>query len=345
MKYFLPLLIIALFFSSCFSLRQIKAAMNEPFGAIASPPAPDYNLEKSWAALPNRIDNCDKTPEGFVSELNNAAVDVFWIHPTSYTQKVAVPFCWNADVNDEIVNKKTDDGTMLYQASTMNFAGKIYAPRYRQAHLYSFFTKNKKTKKQALAVAYSDVRRAFEFYLQHYNHGRPIIIASHSQGSLHAYYLLRDYFAHKPLMKQLVAAYVVGMPIPADSLNFILPCADSSQTNCYISWATFKSGFKPINDDEYKVAVCINPLTWTTQEVSADKALNIGSVLFNFNKIIPHLVDAQNHEGLLWVHPPFYLSLFSRRKNYHIGDYNLFYENIRTNAKHRADDFLKQFQK
>ncbi len=38
----------------------------------------------------------------------------------------------------------------------------------------------------AFDLAYEDLKTAFENYLKHYNKGRPIIIASHSQGSLHA---------------------------------------------------------------------------------------------------------------------------------------------------------------
>ena len=340
-KHFLAILLSCTMFSSFGGgrLQRAKQAMTQPFEAVASPTAPDYSDEKNWAALPNKLDNCDKTPEGKIVDNVDNAVDVFWIHPTSYTKTPKGEFCWNADVSNASINKSTDDGTMLYQASAFNFAGKIYAPRYRQAHLLSFFTPNKLTKKKALAVAYSDVSKAFEYYLTHYNNGRPIIIASHSQGGLHAYYLLRDYFAHKPLMKQLVAAYIIGMPIPKDSLNFILPCADSSQTNCYMSWYTFKEGFYPKNYWEYKVATCVNPLTWSLAETNAGKELNQGAVLRKFNKIMPHLIGATNHESLLWIHPPF---LFRRIKNFHIGDINLFYKNVRANAKHRVDMYLQK---
>ena len=68
----------------------------------------------------------------------------------------------------------------------------------------------------AFATAYADIKAAFEYYLKNYNHGRPIIIASHSQGSTHALHLLKDYFENKPLQKQLVAAYIVGMTIPTE---------------------------------------------------------------------------------------------------------------------------------
>jgi hypothetical protein len=50
--------------------------------------------------------------------------------------------------------------------------------RYRQAHLHNFFTKDKEKADKAFDLAYKDLKTAFEFYLQHWNNGRPIIIAS-----------------------------------------------------------------------------------------------------------------------------------------------------------------------
>jgi len=57
-----------------------------------------------------------------------------------------------------------------------------------------------------LELAYQDVKTAFEYYLKNWNQDRPIIIASHSQGSVHAQRLLKEFFEDKPLAKQLVAA-------------------------------------------------------------------------------------------------------------------------------------------
>lgn len=313
------------------------------FDSTPQPPSPDYSLEKNWAALPNRMDECDKTPLGLKDEQTNANADVFWIYPTTYIKEPDSVYQWNADVRNEKLNQRTQKSTMLFQASVFNRAGKIYAPYYRQAHLYAFFTPNKSEKWKSLSVAYADVKKAFEYYLANYNHGRPIIIAGHSQGSLHAFWLVRDYFANKPLMKQLVAAYIVGMPIPKDSLSYIKPCNDASQTNCYVSWFTFQKGYYPKNYDEYKIAECTNPITWEVDESYASRKLNKGSVLFNFNKILKHKSDAWNKNGLLWVHKPRMLAaLLLRTKNYHIGDYNLFYVNVRENAKQRVEEFLKK---
>ena len=53
---------------------------------------------------------------------------------------------------------------------------------------------------------------------------RPIIIASHSQGTTHAARLLKEFFDGKDLQYDLVAAYLVGMPVPKDYFKNIKVC-------------------------------------------------------------------------------------------------------------------------
>ena len=77
--------------------------------------------------------------------------------------------------------------------------------------------------------------------------------------------------------------------------------------------------------------------------VFASSELNTGGLLRNFNKVIPGLVHAQIHGNILWVNKPkFFGSIFLAIKNYHIADYNLFYNNIRENAGTRIRSFLEK---
>ena len=57
-------------------------------------------------------------------------------------------------------------------------------PSYRQSHYKIYVAPHKQEEEKSRKLAYSDVRAAFQYYLKHYNNGRPIIIASHSQGVL-----------------------------------------------------------------------------------------------------------------------------------------------------------------
>lgn len=304
---------------------------------------PDYSNLDYWAASPFKYDPSDNVPKDLRNQVKDSLADVFFIYPTSYTDS-KMPDGWNADIDDAEINKKTDDGSILYQASVFNKYCRVFAPRYRQANLFAFYTNKKDSANAALDLAYEDVRNAFEYYLKNYNNGRPIIIASHSQGTLHAGKLLKEFFEGKPLEKQLVCAYIIGLPVFANYFSELKPCDDSATTGCFVSWRTFEEGYvAPYIERENRKAFVINPLSWTMDTALAPSYLNKGAVLRNFNKVIPGLVHAQIHGNVLWVNKPrFFGSIFLKTKNYHIADYNLFYENIRENVGTRIRAFLNK---
>ena len=73
-----------------------------------------------------------------------------------------------------------------------------------------------------------------------------------------------------------------------------------------------------------------------------DRKLNDGSLLYKFNKVIPSLAGAINHEGVLWTPKPKFFGNFAiKTKNYHIADYNLYYLSIRKNAALRVNNFIQ----
>jgi hypothetical protein len=310
------------------------------------PDAPDYNLRNNWAALPDQADNADRVPgcKGCVDEQKHADADVFFIHPTLFLDSNETSNHWNADVEDEKINESVDKTTILYQASVFNGAGKIYAPRYRQAHLSAYYSKDSVGSAKALNVAYSDVRRAFQYYLDNWNNGRPIIIASHSQGTTHSIRLLQEFFDSKPLKNQLVAAYLIGIAVYDSLYKDLKACNDSSETGCYVTWRTYAQNYFPENYVRPSVnAVCTNPLSWKTDSQYVSREYNKGGILKNFDQVISKITDAQVLDGVVRINKPrFFLSPFFNYKNYHIVDYNLFYMNIRENARLRVKTFLEQ---
>jgi hypothetical protein len=299
----------------------------------------DYSNLNMWAAHPDKKDLADNTPEGRPLP-SDIVADVFFVHPTSYTGDKGETL-WNAQIEDAKVNKKTDDGAIKFQASAWNQAGRIFAPRYRQAHINVYFNKDKKSGYAALAIAYKDVKDAFEHYLKYHNGGRPIIIASHSQGSTHCQQLLVDYFDGKPLRNQLVAAYLLGMPVAKNKYKEIPPCTDADDIQCVISWRTYQAGFEPQYSNTGNVLVT-NPLTWTLDTTKVNKEENPGTIFYDFNALIPGRTSAQVHNDILWAEKPkFKGSVFFRSKNYHIADVNFYYESIRRNAVNRVDTWKR----
>lgn len=333
-----------LFLSACAS-NQTPYVLSTRWKDAPQPAEMDYANPAAWAALPSRYDAADLIPRK--SKLQDgqadAKADVFFIHPTIFTYKPENEYAWNASMTDAALNTSVDSSTILNQATAFNAAGRVFAPRYRQAHYQAFVTEYKEDKDAALDVAYSDVKRAFDYYVTHENKGRPIIIASHSQGTVHATRLLKEYFDGKDLGKQLVAAYIIGIATPTNTFKNIPVCSSPTQTGCFVAYTTFLQGYLPPWHPGTATALAsVNPLTWSTDENFVSKEKNSGGVSYGF-KYVKEFADAQNHLGILWTNTPYVPGRsFVKLKNWHKADINLFYHNIRENAVLRVNTFLSQ---
>lgn len=326
------------------SCNQKNYSYKPAYNFKSSDSVPDYSNINYWAAHPWKWDPSDSVPAPLLKNYNkDSVVDVFFIHPTTLTN--FSDDRWNASIDDSLLNSKTDYSTILYQASVFNEQSRVFAPRYRQAHLKAFYNDDKEKDSAAFNLAYTDVKNSFQYYLDHFNNGRPIIIAAHSQGTLHAGKILKEFFEGKVLQHRLVCAYIIGLPIPENYFSQLQPCKDSLSTGCFVGWRTVKRNYTDtvyLAKEKTKSFVT-NPLTWTLTDEYAPIKLNTGAVLSNFNKISYGVVDAQVHENVLWTcKPKFFGNIFLTKKNYHIGDINLFYTNIRNNVRTRIKMFWKK---
>ncbi len=342
MRFFLPFIAL-LILSSCSTSNYAK--LEPVYAQQKYQEVPDYSNLQYWAAHPDKKDPSDSVPAPLKASYHPSSnVDVFFVHPTTYLDTTR-PFGWSASFNDYKTNLKTDYYVILNQASIFNEVGRIFAPRYRQAHIKSYTPNNKVDTGYALAafeLAYQDVKKSFEYYMEHYNNGRPIIIASHSQGSTHAIRLLKEFFDGKPLSKKLVVAYLVGMPVDPSIYTSLKACETPTATGCICSWRTFHEGYvTEFVEKEKFTAIVTNPLSWTSTITNVDRFQNTGSVLYNFNKLTPFVVGAKNHEGVLWTEKPHFLGSFLyKTENYHIVDYNFYYLSVRKNVAERVSSFL-----
>lgn len=303
---------------------------------------PDYNKIEFWAAHPEKRDPSDTVPLPLRGNDKEKIADVFFLHPTTLLGPRENGKN-NAMIDDPFINHKTDYSPIIYQASAFNESARVFAPRYRQAHIGMYSEKDSASKYAAFNLAYEDVKNAFVYYLKNENKGRPIIIASHSQGTTHATRLLKEFFDGKELSNQLVCAYLIGMGVKKDSYEKIPICTDSTKTGCFVSWRTYR---KDHSDDwanrlDTSIAV-VNPVTWITTNEIADKSLQKGAVLYNLNKVYTQTQNTQAEGSAIWVsHPKFPGSFLYRKKNYHAGDINLFYVDVRKDASRRIGYFLK----
>jgi hypothetical protein len=333
-------LVLSLFFLFLSCNRYNRFEKNYAFTSASG--QPDYSDLDYWAAHPWKWDPSDSIPQPLRYQVRDSVVDVFFLHPTTFTRDRHNKSYYNAPIDDAAINAKTDYSSILLQATAFNQHARVFAPRYRQAHIGNFFSGDTAKALIAFDTAYADVRESFEYYLKNYHQDRPIIIAAHSQGSLLAQRLLKDYFENTSLTQKLVVAYVVGWALPKDFFSYLRVCEDSVDTGCICSWRTLRNGYVPSYlKNESGNSYATNPLTWTISGEYADKNEHKGSILRKFNKIYKHTNDARISNGFLYIRKPkFPWSFIYVTRNYHIGDINLFYINIRENIDARIRSYF-----
>ena len=322
-----------------------------PFDPAKQPPPPDYDLLANWACRPDTDDYCDSVPpnSGLTDNQATAEADCFAVLPGTYW----VGSTWNADPQNEQMNQAGNLLSAQGQFSAFNGTCKIYSPRYREVHFgVQFWDKDKSSFLESLQLAYTDVERAFDYYLENYNEGRPFFIVSHSLGSYIMVDMVRNRIEGTALADSLVAAFLIGGSLTPDSFTELPYCNDPQETGCAIGWNTVAEDYVLEADRVFQWTfdvfpgdrLCTNPLSWTVGGVGVPASQNPGPVSIQFQRVEPGLVGASCREdGLLGIDPlphPIYW-LFGSPGLYHISDYALFYISIRENAQDRLDSYLQ----
>jgi DUF3089 family protein len=329
--------------------------------ALKAPP-PDYANDSSWAALPGKPSLADLVPAGVAASPKEKQVDVFFIHPTGYLHGAD----WNSPLDP---NSKTEENTkwmMANQASAFNGCCAIYAPRYREATIFVYVARpSTDLYNKAMDLAYGDVDRAFTYFLEHYSRGRPFIIASHSQGTYHAFRLIRERIDGTPLASRMIAAYTLGGSITdkdVAGLKTVHACASETDLHCIVHWRTYGEG-ATLPPDAIGKTLCTNPLTWQRDGSRAPASLHKGGVppsgRFQIDSLFPDVArgivfaplkapvkawtTAECRGGLLFVADQKggqFDGADLGGKNYHGLDYPLFAMDIRENAEARVGAYL-----
>lgn len=314
------------------------------FKNTPQPLPPDYSLEKHWAALPNKKDSADFQLKqyGVVENQKNAKADVFFVPPSNYLSGQR----WNVSVEDSLCNKITDTTGCRLEASVFNESCRVYVPRCRSAIIYTYFARKKNSDK-AMALAYEDVKNAFVYYLKNYNKGRPIIIASHSQGTDYAIKLVKEFFDQDTsLKKQFVTAYLIGRPIYDTTFKKIKPSYSATEVGGYVTWNSVSYKTNTFYGKPVGKIIGVNPLSWTGDTVYVPASFNKGGLTVHADKIDVTVADAKlAPSGFLWVQKPSRSTEEYPGINtpyYHKNDYLFYYMNIRENVRQRIEQFFKE---
>ena len=352
------LVIVGAFAYRLFGPQLMRAALvpSVSFEESAKAPDPLYGNVGGWLAHPGLPNNPARwAPEGYQAPPKPGAY-VFYITPTAYLSRDR----WNAPLDD----KTTNERLALFlrsQATVFNGIAEVWSPRYRQATFGAFLT-SKADATRALDLAYGDVLRAYDTFIESVPADRPIIRSGHSQGSLHLLRLLQQRVAGQPVASRVVAAYVGGWPvsISADVPALGLPaCRAAGEPGCLLSWQSFAEPAEPEQILEvydttpgYTGAprkgtpmVCTNPLLG--QRGDAPASANMGALVPNGDLsaakleagTIPASCDARGF--LLIGEPPEGFGKFVLPgNNYHVYDYPLFWANLRADAEARLSGWL-----
>ena len=291
----------------------------------------DYSDEKNWAFRSDLHDFNELIPRNYKFQ-NEKIFDVavFYIHPTSLFSSKN----WNADTA-HFVNNKLLDLCLENQASVFAGLSDLYAPHYREMHIYSYTDTINGIK--AFNLAYNDILSSFEYFLKNIKTEK-FIIASHSQGTNHAKKLINEYiFPNKKLLDRLVLSYLIGMDITNNEMSIEL-CKNPNQLYCFLNWRSFNVSYYPDDWDFGINYTSVNPITYNNDFVWSDKNEHKGILFPNKKILFRKSLSVCNEKGLLWVKFPrnIFVNRF-KRDSYHNADFNLFWVNIRHNLINRLE--------
>lgn len=266
-----------------------------PFQTYRPPPAPDYAERGAWALMP--------TTPGAPTAVDPPA-DVFFVSPTTFEGGKD----WNGTIDDPRSDRVFRRIMAPNYAGPFVRVGRIFAPRYRQAGLYSLLTLSEDAR-DARKFAYADIRQAFHYWRDHHGAGRPFLIVGVEQGGTLAARLLAEEVAPDAALRgRLAGAYLIETVVPAAS-SPLPACARPGQTGCLAAWVSVADG--EIGRDRLLLdralvwdvqgelqnlkgpALCFNPILGATTEEPAPARLHQG---------------AANATGLEWGARPAFLA-------------------------------------
>lgn len=275
-------------------------------------------------------------------------VDVFFIAPTVTSGSDGTMNMSMSDAN----TKKSFLGATNMEKGIYDVSCRFYAPYYRQASLKAYQL-TEDAREEYLEIAYKDVSKAFLYYMDNLNNGRPYVLAGFSQGADMCIRLMKDYFSNEEYMNNLVATYAIGWGLSENEVRtyeWLNPAQSEDDLGVIILLnAETPEITKTLSVQEKTYG--INPLNWRTDDKIADASLNKGACFTNYegeiSKEIPNFCGCylDTDRGTLKLPDvstkdyPAGLEIFNDG-DFHIYDYMFFYRNLQDNVNVRVNRFI-----
>ncbi len=281
LRRFITALMLATVLAAALAVAATAAAQPQnPTTPAAAAPAPaknDYSKSESWLCRPGRQDACavdltttivasngKLTRETWAAN-TKAPIDCFYVYPTVSN---------DATPNSDMVAGPEELNVIRAQFARFGSRCRVYAPLYRQVTLTAlraFISGKPMTADRALA--YNDVLDAWNYYLEHDNHGRGVVLIGHSQGSFVLTDLIKKEIDGKPVQSRIISALLLGtsLPVPrgkdvGGAFQHMPLCHSAKQTGCVITYASFRSNAPPPANSRFgkvagegMVSGCANP--------------------------------------------------------------------------------------
>ena len=248
-----------------------------PAATASAPAKNDYSKSESWLCRPGGHDACTVDLTTTIVAANGklsrekwasnpkAPIDCFYVYPTVSNDPTG---------NSDMVPGPEELGVIRAQFARFGSQCRVYAPLYRQVTLSALraFLAGRPTTADRV-LPYNDVLDAWNYYLEHDNHGRGVVLIGHSQGSMVLTQLIKNEIDGKPLQSRIISALLLGtsLPVPrgkdvGGAFQHLPLCHSAKQTGCVITYASFRSNVPPPASsrfgrvpDENMISGCTNP--------------------------------------------------------------------------------------
>lgn len=248
-----------------------------PASSVQAAEAADYADVRNWLCRPGNARACGVDMSTTIvnsdgslrmepwSDNPFAPVDCFYVYPTVSQDTTA---------NSDMIAGPEEYNVVRSQFARMGSRCRTFAPMYRQVTLTALranMTGNSELTPDR-ELGYQDVVDAWNYYLEHDNDGRGVVLVGHSQGAGVLTRLIINEIEGTPVQDQIISAMLLGttIQVPEDDVvggtfKHMPLCQSGDQTGCIVTYASYRDTNPPPANALFgrngngTVSACTNP--------------------------------------------------------------------------------------
>lgn len=258
-------------------LLGFLTAMLLPLATSAEPADIDYSDKDNWLCRPDNLRFCDTDMTTTVVQADGsthredwqrndeAPIDCFYVYPTVSR---------DATANSDMDPGPEEANVIRAQFARLGSQCRLFAPIYRQITLTALRggLSGDNSLRPDREMGYRDVLNAWNYYLEHHNDGRGVVLIGHSQGSGVLSRLIPAEIEGKLIQDQIISALIIGSNVMVPkgkkvggTFKHMPLCESAEQLGCVIAYASYRADLPPPSNSLFgrngrdRVAACTNP--------------------------------------------------------------------------------------